>query len=233
MKHLIVVLIVTLTVVLIYYAARARLASTHVINMDTSAERLRQFQTGAGRAGLSMTRWRAVNGKALGPNDLLKHSISREIYEKHANKGRLGVIGCYLSHSTLLRHLESMMCGDNDYHVIFEDDAVPPPHFKASLDALIGKLPSDWDILQLYNNQPNTVPWSGAIHKLAVGEGNWGCVAYAVRHGSLRKINAHIAIMRIPIDNQMLEKAHVWKWFCVVPNLVDTDDGGKTTLSDK
>jgi glycosyl transferase family 25 len=200
--------------------------------LDRSVDRLAAFKANAAAAGLEVTRWPGVNGKALGPGDLLKYRVPRDVYEKHAAKKRLGVIGCYLSHSTLLAHLEGVRCGPADYHLLFEDDAQLPSDFMQRLSTAVAALPSDWDILQLYNNRPRTIPWSGSIHTLAPGEGNYGTVAYAVRHGALSKINTHVAVMRVPIDNQLLEKSQVWKWFCMVPDLVRTGDGGKTTLND-
>ena len=179
------------------------------------------------------TRWRGVNGRALGPKDLLQYGVPRSVYDKYAGQKRLGVIGCYLSHATLLKHLESTPAGANDYHLIFEDDAVVPAGLRSELGALVARLPADWDVFQLYNNRPLTRPYDGVIHTLLPGKGNWGLVAYCVRHGALPKINAQIATMRVPIDDQLLEKAQTWKWFCVVPNYIETEDGGKTTLNDR
>ena len=223
---------VVLLTVWYFWARRGSFATVHVINMDTSTARLLQFQTACQRAGLTAERWSAVNGKALGPKDLITYGVPRGLYEKYAGEKRLGVIGCYLSHSTLLKHLESVPAGTNDYHLIFEDDAVMPATLRSDLPGLLAKLPADWDLFQLYNNRPSTRPYDGVIHTLLPGRANWGSVAYCVRHGALPKINAHIATMRRPIDDQMLEKAQVWKWFCTVPNYVETVDGGKSTLND-
>lgn len=234
MKYVGVLLCVAFVICILYYASRGGLVSTHVINMDKSEDRYAQFMRMASTAGLTVTRWPGVNGKTLGPADRLKYNVPRSVYEKYEHGRRLGVIGCYLSHASLMRHLESSPVGDNDYHLICEDDAVLPTNCVTAIQGLVARLPADWDILQLYNNKPKTVPWSGNIHTLSpdATDHNWGNVAYVVRHGSLRKINAHLAIMRGPVDNQMLEKAQEWKWFCVVPNFVSTDDGGKTTLND-
>jgi GR25 family glycosyltransferase involved in LPS biosynthesis len=230
MKPLIIGILIVLVVAVIFWPNR--LVSVHVINMDKSVDRWAKFQAAAARAGIKVTRWRGVNGAELGPGDLLKYNISREIYDKHAAQKRLGVLGCYLSHMTLLRALAEIPCGDNDYHVIFEDDAVLEPNFRSALDGYIRRLPSNWDVLQMNIISAKTKPWSGPIHTPINEHGNWGTGAYAVRHGALSKINAHIAVMRIPIDDQLLEKKLEWRWFSCVPNLVETDDGGKTTLND-
>jgi GR25 family glycosyltransferase involved in LPS biosynthesis len=218
---------------LLFGRRRGALVSTHVINLDSSTDRLLQFQTKCQDAGVTATRWRGVNGRALGPKDLLQYGVPRSVYDKYAGQKRLGVIGCYLSHATLLKHLESTPAGENDYHLIFEDDAVVPRGLRSELGALVARLPADWDVFQLYNNQPLTQPYDGVIHTLLPGKANWGTVAYCVRHGALPKINAHVATMRVPIDDQLLEKSQVWKWFCVVPNYIQTEDGGKSTLNDR
>jgi GR25 family glycosyltransferase involved in LPS biosynthesis len=232
MKYILVLLTIALVLYFIARVYRGALVSAHVINLDRSVDRLTAFKANASSVGLDVTRWAGVNGKTLGPADVLKQGVPRDIYEKHAAKKRLGVIGCYLSHATLLRHLESVPCGAGDYHLLFEDDAQLPQDFLTRLQGAIARLPVDWDILQLYNNRPATRPWSGNIHTLKPGNGNYGTVAYAVRHGALPKINAHVAVMRVPIDNQLLEKSQDWKWFCIVPDLVKTGDGGATTLND-
>lgn len=232
MKYIFVLLTIALVMFLIYRVQRGALISAHVINLDRSIERLAKFKQNAADVGLTVTRWPGVNGKTLGPGALLKYGVPRDIYDKYATKKRLGVIGCYLSHSTLLAHLETLNCGQNDYHLIFEDDAQLPAEFMFELSKTVARLPADWDVLQLYNNRPSTIPWSGNIHKLAPGSGNYGTVAYAVRHGALPKINAQVAVMKQPIDDQLLEKSQTWKWFCVVPDSVSTGDGGETTLND-
>jgi GR25 family glycosyltransferase involved in LPS biosynthesis len=231
-KYLLVVFLIAILIYLVYSSAAPRVASAHVINLDSSSERLAQFYEKAKDSQLEITRWRGVNGKALGPADMIKYNIPRDVFERYKSKNRLGVIGCYMSHATLLKHLETMPSRNNDFHIIFEDDAVVPKNLESVLRKHVEKLPSDWDLLQLYNNQPNTVPWAGTIHKLGAGKGNWGNVAYVVRHGALPKINAHLSIMRKPVDNQMLEMSQIWKWYCIVPNLVTTEDGGQTTLND-
>lgn len=230
MKYFLISLLIILVVYIVYN--RGTLYSTHVINLDKSVDRYNKFLQNTAPSGLKVVRWPAINGAALGNADLLRYNVPRNIYEKYASDKRLGVIGCYLSHATLLRYLAAAPARPNDYHLILEDDAVVPTDTGAAIASFIARLPSDWDILQLYNNRPNTAPYSGPIHTLLDGTGNWGNVAYVVRHGALQKINAHLAIMRLPVDNQMLEKAQIWKWFCCVPNYVSTDDGGVSTLND-
>ena len=231
---LILVVALLLLSALHYYFARGTIVSAHVINMAKSRDRYEQFMKYVERGGLTVTRWEGVNGKTLTAEQAAGYGITPAIYEKHVAQKRLGVIGCYLSHSTLLAHLGSQRCGPNDVHLIFEDDVVLPENYDMKVRQIIDQLPADWDVLQMFTFDPVLRPWKGAIKQPVPGaKGNWSTAAYAVRHGALGKINAHVRVMRVPIDNQLLEKCGEWKWFTVQPDLFTVNDGGKTTLNDK
>lgn len=235
MRYLLFLLGVLLVLVAFHvYFSRGYFVSAHVINMAKSRDRYEQFMKHAASGGLSVMRWEAVNGKALTAEQATGYGITPAIYEEHAEKKRLGVIGCYLSHSTLLAHLGTQRCGPNDIHLIFEDDAVLPENYDMKVRQIIDQLPADWDVLQMFTLDPKLQPWKGIIKRPVPGVlGNWSTAAYAVRHGSLAKINEHVRVMRVPIDVQLLEKCGEWKWFTVQPDLFSVNDGGKTTLNDK
>lgn len=233
------VLVVLVVLLMIWWRApRARIASASVINLEKSKERLAQFKAAAAVAGLDVERWPAFDGRTLEKKDIYKHNISELIWRHTQATRKLGVIGCWLSHKQLLASLESRHAGSADVHLIFEDDAVVPADFKAQLERIVCQLPTDWDVIQLGVTLPRTVPWSkqrmgGDIHVPNGGMyGNDGCFAYAVRHGALRKINAHLKYMNDPIDTQLKKKNKEWKWFIMQPMLVPTQDGGKSTLPD-
>lgn len=231
-------LLLLIGVFLVFFAlcmhfCKGRIASTHVINLDSSQDRYAQFMKAAGDSGLQVERWRAINGKALTLADSSKYNLPRKLYERLKDRKRLGTVGCFLSHSTLLKHLEAQRCAPNDIHLVFEDDILLTPNFHTKVHAYVAQLPADWDYLQLNVIKPKTRPWKGAIHiPVCDVDGNYGTGAYAVRHGSLGKINAQIAKMRMPIDDQLFEKCGTWKWFSAVPDAVSIKDNGKTTLDD-
>jgi GR25 family glycosyltransferase involved in LPS biosynthesis len=141
-----------------------------------------------------------------------------------------------LSHALLLNHLQSIPCGPNDIHCIFEDDIVLTDGISEKINALIAELPCDWDFLQLYTLWPKTQPWKGTLQRALENkpgaEVNLSTAAYVVRHGALPKINGQVRVMRVPIDNQLAEKAHTWNWYVVQPDLVKVDENVKTTLND-
>ena len=190
----------------------------------------------AADSGLEITRWDAVNGKTMTREEMPKYNISDAIYEKHKSRKRMGVIGCYLSHALLLQHLQTISCGPNDYHCVFEDDIVLTDGVGARISGLIAQLPPDWDFVQLYTLWPRVKHCKGSLCRALPNrpgdEGNLSTAAYIVRHGALSKINDHIRVMRVPIDNQLAEKAHIWNWYVVQPDLVKVDENVKTTLND-
>ena len=62
---------------------------------------------------------------------------------------RPGVVGCYFSHVKALMHFSQHASGDAAA-VIFEDDMLPKPTFRAELTSLMRHFPSDWDIVLLH-----------------------------------------------------------------------------------
>ena len=234
MRFYTVLLLVLAVLVAVWWRApRARIASASVINLEKSKDRLARFKSAATVAGLDCERWPAFDGRTLKKADIYKYNISELIWNHTNESKRLGVIGCWLSHQQLLRALEARPAGSTDIHLIFEDDAVVPADFKAQLERIVRRLPADWDVLQLGVTLPRTNRWSGDIHVPNGGMyGNDGCFAYAVRHGALRKINAHLEYMNDPIDTQLKKKNTEWKWFIMQPMTVLTNDEGKSTLPD-
>lgn len=237
MRFYTVLLLVLVVLVAVWWRApRARIATASVINLEKSKDRLARFKAAATIAGLDCERWPAVDGRTLKKADIYKYKISELVWNHTKETGRSGVIGCWLSHQQLLKSLETRSASSADIHLIFEDDAVVPADFKAQLERIVRRLPADWDVLQLGVTLPRTVAWSSRSSDIHVPNGgmygNDGCFAYAVRHGSLRKINAHLEYMNDPIDTQLKKKNKEWKWFIMQPMTVQTNDEGKSTLPD-
>jgi len=121
-----------------------------VINLNKSVDRLSTFDKSIKHIGIhTYTRWEAVNGYELSSDE-----------RKHLSKGLCkwvgcapGVIGCYLSHITLMKHiLDKYRHEEKGWFLVFEDDAVISQHFKDYVKDLFAddlKKVSDVDILQL------------------------------------------------------------------------------------
>lgn len=134
----------------------------------------------------------AVNGKSLNIRNLIHSGLMtkhpRIIKEAMAN---MGSVGCYLSHSALLKRLYEELA-PNGIGMILEDDFKITPHWQL-LGDFLHNVPPDWDMLYLgYNKfvgKPFNHCWGKcaptAIDHYGANSGAW---AYLVRRESIPKI---------------------------------------------
>jgi glycosyl transferase family 25 len=232
-----IVAIVALLIVGLYLVMRSighsdpiPIADTHVINMDKSRDRLAEIQAAAQRAGLPLIRWPAVDGSTIKEDDVRQHKVSKLITRHTAEKKQPGVIGCFLSHKTLLKHLETRSASKSDAHLILEDDAAIPADFWEQWNAFSATVPADWDIVQIGVTYPNLKPLQGRLHTHSEARGNVGAFAYLVKHGSLPKVNAHLEYMYDPIDVMIRNKQDEWKIYFAWPEICPHNDHGNSTI---
>lgn len=205
------------------------IVSFHVINLEESRDRLLEIQTAADAAAVPLVRWPAVDGAAVREEDCARLGISKSIYRYAHEKGQPGIVGCFLSHRTLLEHLRDQSAAPGDAHVIFEDDAAIPADFWEQWRAL--PIPADWDIVQLGVTFPNLRQVDGRIHAHLGDRGNVGGFAYVVRHGALPKICAHAAHMYDPLDVMIRNKYQEWRIYIVWPQVCPHNDGGVSVIT--
>jgi GR25 family glycosyltransferase involved in LPS biosynthesis len=228
--------VVGLIIVGLFLAMRARgpipIADAHVINMDKSRDRLAEIQAAAKRANLPLIRWAAVDGTTIKEDDVRKYKVSKLITRHTAEKKQPGVIGCFLSHKTLLKHLETRHARRGDAHLILEDDAAIPADFWEQWNKFSASLPADWDIVQIGVTFPNLKPLvaGSRVHTHSEARGNVGAFAYLVKHGSLPKINAHLEYMYDPIDVMIRNKQDEWKIYFAWPEICPHNDHGNSTI---
>ena len=110
-----------------------------VINLDRRPDRLEEFKKN--NIGFSVTRFPAVDGARLKPTEQLQH-----IFEGNDYNMRKGMVGCAMSHIQLAILLTKT---DLDFLLILEDDITVVPDFAPKLARLIGRLPSDWNLVYL------------------------------------------------------------------------------------
>lgn len=234
-KWLIVLVFTLLIVGLVWYFASSRkgpipIADTHVINMDKSRDRLAEIQAAAKQANLPLIRWPAVDGTTIKEDDVRQHKVSKLITRHTAEKKQPGVIGCFLSHKTLLKHLETRSVSKSDAHLILEDDAAIPADFWEQWNKFSASVPADWDIVQIGVTFPNLKPLQGRLHTHSESRGNVGAFAYLVKHESLPKINAHLEYMYDPIDVMLRNKQNEWKIYFAWPEICPHNDHGNSTI---
>lgn len=211
-----------------------QLVSAHVINMDSSVERLGEFMTTARTARLDVVRWPAFNGRSICEADLTPMKLSKYIYKYGQEHNQPGLLGCYVSHRSLLTHLAAQQARSSDAHLILEDDAYVPPDFWTQWNDVAADLPDDWDIVQLGVTFPNLQPTgAGRLHRHLNDKGNVGTFAYVVRHGSLPKICKYVEYMSDPMDVMFRNKWRTWKMYVVWPEICPHNDHGESVIVDK
>lgn len=232
---LIIVLLVVVRLLKQYYAApkMARIVTAHVVNMDESKERLAECMAAAAVARIPLQRWPAVDTRKYEEKDLAPNKLSKYIWKWAVEHKRLGMLGCYLSHRTLLQHLSTLPVSDNDAHLVLEDDAHIPADFWAQWLTVLQDVPPDWDMVQIGVTFPNLRNVKGRVHRHLNDRGNGGTFAYVVRHGALPKINAHIEYMSDPIDLMYRAKWREWKYYIIYPEICPHDDHGESIIVEK
>ncbi len=197
------------------------------INLEKDVERRNHMEKQVPQA----RRWPAVNGADLTPDDMARYNVSESVYSHRKNwDGKMrnaGVVGCWLSHVTLLRHLATTHVPDHAAHLILEDDVTVTP--TALNQSLLKDLPNDWDIVYFGITKPNIASRiSNKIVKLKshtlYGQGNFGTFAYAVRHGSLQtKIVPFFTHFLNAFDVQINQGFDNWNVYAIQPNVVIAD----------
>lgn len=212
----------------------------HYINMDKSVERRQNIenQLRAFAGSIPYTRWPGVNGHALTEDDYNRLEIpawSRPKFTVENRQNiRKGEIGCYLSHLTLLQHLQGKKVSSNAGHLILEDDIKIDPEFFPKAAEALRQVPSDWDILTF------GLPETGKTTYVVDIRGNIGRTiwmnndfAYVVKHSSLQKILREVAVIREPFDTCLgrASKLGALNIYSYVPPLVTPCEQNDTTMN--
>jgi GR25 family glycosyltransferase involved in LPS biosynthesis len=173
------------------------------INLDRSVDRKASLQTELKKLpALPVQRWKAVDGNDLSEEDIQALGVPNwsrpEFAPKEKQKQRKNEIACFLSHRTLLEHLQTLPRNPEDGHFIFEDDIEILPNLKSQWNTAVHGLDGDWDMIFL----------GYSVHKeifqvkdnLGVPESLAGTYAYAVKHKSIPKILSTLQVIYDPID---------------------------------
>ncbi len=232
-------MLVLLTIIRLVHV-NTKIVTAHVINMDESKERLAEFQENARAAfgtALPVIRWPAYDSRKMTEKELAPLKLSKYIWKWAVDNKKMGMMGCYLSHRTLLKHLETLPVASNNAHLILEDDAYVPPDFWKQWEQVLEEAPGDWEILQLGVTFPNLrrikSEGGGRVHRHLGDKGNGGTFAYVVRHSALRKINTHLEYMTDPIDIMFRNKWREWNYYIVYPEICPHNDHGESIIVEK
>lgn len=230
--YLIFLGIVIVGLAFLKWQTKVHLRSVHVINLDRSPDRWMEIAELAQKARVPVQRWKAVDGTTVQEKDIRELGVSTLVFRYAQEKKQPGVVGAFLSHRSLLKHLEQGPGQPGDAHLILEDDAFLPSDFWDQWSVVASEIPTDWDIVQLGVTYPNLKHLGGSkrLHAHQGPRGNVGAFAYIVRHGSLPKINQHISRMSDPIDVMLRNKQDDWRIYYVWPELCPHNDHGRSTI---
>jgi GR25 family glycosyltransferase involved in LPS biosynthesis len=213
------------------------ISDIYYINLDKDVERRTHMEKQAPNA----LRWPAVNGADLTPESMARYNVPESVYSHRKNwDGKMrnaGVVGCWVSHVTLMRHLATLPVPEHAAHLILEDDVTVTQSLD---DSILQGLPDDWDIVFLGITKPNIeYKVTERIVKLKshelYGQGNFGTFAYALRHGSLRtKILPFFTHFLNAIDVHYNQGFDAWNVYAIQPNVVvaESDHQAKSSIDE-
>ena len=218
---------------------RPHVKSMHVINLDKDISRWNSVKSTKLSTELEIQRWTATYGKDISEDDLARQGVGyamtrsgKGTYEEQGKDRRnQGVVGCFLSHRSLLKYLGNKKVPETYGHLILEDDITIPSNFLEPGDEWhkhYQSVPMDWDIVYMDVNTPVGRLVAPNIYKLKYSleeKGNWGTHAYLVRHGAIKtKILPWLTYMIDAIDEQYKMKFNEWNVYAVVPGIITLNE---------
>ncbi len=127
----------------------------YCITLERRQDRWRNFMEKARAAHLQVNKWPGIDGRQLDIQHDERVSVfaRRNIMEgtrrSHEEIDSIGAVGCALSHISLWKH---MLSTDQEYFIIFEDDADLPADFLPRMKAIIASpefVGANWDVWML------------------------------------------------------------------------------------
>lgn len=213
------------------------ITSISVINLDRDAKRLTSIEDSAAKLNLKISRFPAIYGKdipyekmrSLGVgNSMVRHNRNDKKNEQLVN---LGVVGCYLSHRTLIEQLGALNKQEDEGHLILEDDVHLPADFLqpgGRWSVLSKNIPGDWDIVFLRMWKPDGKIVAPGIMKLRSDPSrrtNLGAFAYVVRHGAIKtKILPSLKYMVDAYDEHINLHFNDWNVYLLNPGIIEMND---------
>lgn len=181
---------------------------TFVINLKESKERLSRFDQNMKEQGITYTRWEATKGKDLS-NHELKERVSFLCRNLLCSPG---IIGCYLSHLEIWKHIASK--NKEGWYMIFEDDAKIIEGFNENLEGVFEDL-RKWDhknrypeVIHLSNDMNLFVKSSSTLYKTPVFNTMRGYMVSNV--GARKLVSLMDRLVNYHIDMTITIKQMVW-----------------------
>jgi GR25 family glycosyltransferase involved in LPS biosynthesis len=174
------------------------------INLDRSSQRNQSIQIELKKLppSVSVHRWKAVDGSKLTETDMVNLGVPNwsrpDFAPKEKTKQRANEIACFLSHRTLLEHLQTVPTNPQDAHFIFEDDIEIRSTLVPNWNTAVQGVRGEWDMIFLGHSIPKEV--FQVTNNLGIPESLAGTYGYAVKHSSIPKILKTLQVIYDPID---------------------------------
>ena len=215
----------------IHCTRRPAIHDVWIVNLDRDTKRLAHVQEQALAIPAPKNRWPATYGKSEDRRAARRDGVCMflMVSDDEAENKRTttilqkpGVIGCWLSHKRLLRHLGSVSASSSAGHLILEDDVDISADFADRWASVRSHVPADWDVVYFGVGKPTGVPVAPGVLRAIKKEesGNTGTYAYLVRHGAIPAILKKLDFMSSPIDKQYYKMFTDLKVYILEPPLV-------------
>ena len=206
-----------------------------VINLDKDVERYKYFRNMVQHVPSDVHRWPGTDGRTETRGAAARDGVSTFLTksmnaDEVKNSDRIlfkpGVIGCWLSHKRLLRHLSSLPVENKHGHWIVEDDIIIPNDFNTRWETIRTTIPTDWDIVYfgvggIHGDRINPYVRKWRNDRYAA---NWGTYAYLVRHGAIPYMLSKLQFMDSPIDVQYYRHFQSLHIYILDPPLITTGE---------
>ena len=200
---IIILLLILIIIIVLYYITLKsnnqnvfdpiQRSSCYVINLDKNAERLNNFLRLYLNSDLkkkNIERMPAINGKEIDIRPYTTQKAYEQIMFSEENGFRFkhyeltrGACGCYLSHLALYQKL--LQDSDNDFYIIFEDDAVVTPHFYTRAKNIMVRPPYNWDLIAFGAIREEIAEMGLVFQKYKMF---WGLFGYIINKKGAKKI---------------------------------------------
>ena len=228
----IVVLLVFAALIVMSQSRHPSFNDVWVINLDKERKRWENIQAKY-EAPFPIQRWKATYGKTTTRTEAMAEGVhvilSQPVEVEDRARSDLvvtnpGIIGCWMSHKRVLRHVGALDANEHDGHLICEDDIDFHKGWDEEWRRIAPTIPSDWDIVYLAMNhvKGNTqiAPRLFKVNPLPESDGNFGNQCYVVRHGSIPKLLEILRFMTSPVDVQLPQQFDRLNAYLIEPSLL-------------
>jgi GR25 family glycosyltransferase involved in LPS biosynthesis len=199
----------------------------YAVTLDPVSKRYVDIKAFATAAGIPLEPWQGVKVTPEQKDGLPEQGVGTTNFKDRTGAVfNLGVIGAFLAHRALWRHIAATETGKPGT-LIFEDDVEIPADFYDRLAAVQKEIPADWDVIFLDKLYTVGKPVSEHITKLdkdMTGMKNWGIWAYIVKNSSLKdRILPKFEHMLDVPDIQLAKFGDLLNMYLIKPSIVQQD----------